>query len=664
MGQYASDIEATGLLDMLYKQEKPVMHNMGFKCMKTGVEMCFSNHFHALKEKICDDMRPLSQLQDFLSQGHTLIMHNGITYDGEALQFFGYDISACKILDTLPVSWYLYPKQKVHGLEWWGNKFGVPKPPVTDWINGEQEIYNNRVMMDCRIQYNLWKKFYPELQAIYKGQPAKLKEFIQYLMFKMEQQRVQQLHRWKLNVPECTKLQEMFAGQQTERLEALSKVMPQVPVRVVKNMPKKCYKKDRSFSKSGLGWIALCKAAKKEPLIDGVLQNYNITVIKERLAGNPNSHIQLKKWLFDLGWVPETFEFKRNKETNETRLIPQVNIKNSGGKVCQSIINLIRDNPSKGLENLKGLGIINHRLGITNGFLKAVDEDGFIQARCQGLTNTLRLKHAGLVNLPSTRVPWGKELRGLLYFDGQYENLGSDLSSLEDRVKHHFQWDYDPEYVKKQMAPDYDPHLEICTTGNMLTELQVKGFKLKTLAQDVMDHISNVVRPQGKATNYSCQYGAGGASVARSAGVELSMGNFLKDTYWRLNWSINAIAEACVVKKVGKEKYLQNPINGFWYWLKADKDRFSTLCQGSGAYVCDMWIQAIFNIFKERYNTVPPLVAQFHDEIIMRTKKTEKAREVWRGIIQEAIQIVNTDLSLNRDMGCDCQFGDNYSEIH
>jgi len=668
MGVYASDIETTGLIEDMELQENPKLHNLGAINMNTGKETCFSNHFNVLKERICEDMRPLDQLQDWLDEGHTLIMHNGITFDGEALKFLGYSIDNIKILDTLPISWYLRPKDKRHGLELWGERFGVPKPPVTDWINGEQEVYNNRVMMDCRIQYKLWKLFDKELKAIYSGEPQKLKEFIGFLMFKMEQQRVQQLHRWKLNIGDCTTLLKELEADKEERITALAEAMPPKVIREVKNIPKKPFKKDRSLSATGIKWVALCKAAGREPFVNGELQDYDITIIKDRLKGNPNSVVQIKTWLFSLGWVPETFKYVRDKETGEVREVPQISIEKSGGKICPSIDKLIDKHPEAGLHHLKGLGIIRHRLGLCKGFLENVRKDGTIVARCAGLTNTLRLKHSVLVNLPSTRVPYGERMRALFYFDGEYENLGSDLSSLEDRVKHHFQWPYDPEYVKKQMAEDYDPHLDICLTGGMLTQEEVAGYKAKTLDEFKMNKIAKVIRPQGKATNYSCQYGAGGATVARAAGVDVSTGNMLKDTYWKLNWSINEIADSCTVKTVNidgkKTKYLKNPINGFWYWLKADKDKFSTLCQGTGAYVFDIWVKYMYDECLRRFNRLLPLVAQFHDEVILRTKKGEKSQNVWMNIVKGAIQGVNNQLSLNRDMDCDVQFGKDYSEIH
>jgi hypothetical protein len=659
----AADIETSGLLHMLKQQEKPVLHNMGFKCIRTGHEILFSNKYEDLLEYMVEDTRPLSELQAYLDEGHTLFLHNGTTFDGPALEYLGYDTSKIKIVDTLALSWFLHPKQKRHGLETWGEYFGVPKPPVTDWINGEQEVYNDRVIMDCRIQYNLWREQNSQLNAIYGTSPeqqAQRKKFLGYLMFKMNQQRIQQNNRWSLDIPKAQGLLGPLEEDRGDRFLELASHMPTVPQRVVKTRPVKCFKKNGSLSAHGIKWAGLCKAAGK----DFNTFNGGITIIKEHLAGNPNAPLQVKDWLFGLGWVPETFEFKRNKETGDTRQIPQINIKNSGGEVCPSITRLSEEHPTLGIDKLIGLGIIKHRIGLVKGFLRDVNDEGLILARCNGFTNTLRLKHAELVNLPSSRVPYGEDLRAMLIMKEGYLNLGADLSSLEDRVKHHFQIPLDPEYVKTQLGEGFDPHCYIAVLGNLMTQAQSDEHALFEKSEGKSGKKHSKLRSLGKGTNYSCQYGAGAPTISRSAKCSLATAKALHGAYWKANWSIKEIAKMQTVKEVAGTKYLLNPINGFWYWLKAEKDRFSTLCQGTGAYVFDTWLEKVNEVCLERHNREMPLIAQFHDELILKVRDTESSKKAWDSIMAEAMVRTNAKLGLRRDMASDVQYGNNYSEIH
>ncbi len=110
-----------------------------------------------------------------------------------------------------------------------------------------------------------------------------------------------------------------------------------------------------------------------------------------REDANPSSNNQLKDWLFELGWKPETFKEGTNGP------VPQV--RNDKKQLCDSVLKLVDKEPA--IEYLDGLTVINHRLGVLNSFLDKTDEDGYTIASMGGFTNTLRLKHSKpLVNLP------------------------------------------------------------------------------------------------------------------------------------------------------------------------------------------------------------------------------------------------------------------------
>ncbi len=636
----ASDIETTGLLEQMAKQEHPRLHNMGAIDALTKVENCM-------------EWTERSRIQAFLDTAPTLIMHNGLCFDKEALAFLGYDVSKVTIIDTMFISWYLQPRRMRHGLAEYGEEFGVPKPVIEDWENQTQEEYNFRVMQDCRIQMALWEQQYSQLLAIYRT-PEEVKRFVEYLMSKGRQQVIQQRTRWKLNVPKAEAFRDMLAPMISEKEIALEASMPKVPKYALKNRPAKCHKQNGTLSATGAKWKAVCDANG----LDWQDKNLVIKVLKGYDEPNAASHAQVKDWLFSLGWKPQTFKFVRDKETNETRQIPQITVKDDDGipDICPSLHELAEDNPGKGVEHLIGLGVYRNRLSIVNGWLRDVSDDGFLVASCAGLTNTLRLKHRGLVNIPSIRVFGGKELRGMLEAPNEdYEQLGSDLSSLEDRCKHHFQWQYDPEYVKKQLAPDYDAHLSIGVIGGFITEEQSQAHK---------DGIKKVPqRPMFKTTNYACQYGAGIATVQRGAKCDWATAEKLHQAYWRLNWSIKEVAANTTVKTIDGQMWQLNPVNGFWYSLRNDKDRFSTLCQGTGAYVFDVWCNAVIEICNERYGRDPMLSGQFHDELILQVRKGN--RELWEQIVGvEAMERTNKQLKMNRDVACEVQFGDDYSEIH
>ena len=126
---------------------------------------------------------------------------------------------------------------------------------------------------------------------------------------------------------------------------------------------------------------------------------------------------------------------------------------------------------------MEGLSILTHRISILNGCLGNIDEDGYIQARIQGLTNTLRFKHQVVVNLPGVDKPYGTDIRGCLIAPEGYELLGSDMCSLEDRTKQGFMKGYDPKYVEEMSAVDFDPHTGLAVFAGEITKEEEEFFK-------------------------------------------------------------------------------------------------------------------------------------------------------------------------------------------
>lgn len=635
------DIETTGLLEQMKLQENPRLHNLGYIDAVTDKEVCI-------------EWTDRKAIQDFLDSGPTIAMHNGVLFDKEALKFLGFDVSKVTVIDTLYTSWYLFPKRPRHGLESYGEEAGIPKPVIEDWENQTQEEYNERVMEDCKIQRYVWQLHYSMLLKIYET-PEKVVKFLDYLMSKANQQRIQQNTRWKLNIDKAKAFKAVVEPMVAAKEIELAKSMPRVPKYRLLERPAKCHKLNGTLSAAGVKWKAMCDANN----LDWKDPNITIKIISKYEEPNPGSYAQLKDWLFSLGWKPQTFKFVRNKETGETRQIPQITVKDDDDQpdICPSLHELAEDNPGQGVEHLIGLGVYRNRAAIVNGWLNNVSPDGYLTARCGGLTNTLRLKHRELVNIPSDRVFGGKELRDMLEPENQeeFELLGSDLSSLEDRCKHNFQWVYDPEYVKKQLAPDYDAHLAIGVIGGFITEEQSQAHK---------DGVAKVKeRPMFKTTNYACQYGAGIATVQRGAKCDWATAEKLHKAYWALNWSIKEVAKHTKVKTIDGQMWQWNPVSDFWYSLRQDKDRFSTLCQGTGAYVFDVWCNAVIAICNERWGIDPKLCGQFHDELILQVRKGNQ--ELWKALVGvEAISRANEVLKMNRDVACDVQFGLAYSEIH
>lgn len=679
VGIYAADIETTGLLQQLVAQgEDAKLHNFSATSISTGKSWTF--HGSTQRETI----------QKFLDRHIVLVMHNGIGYDKKALEFFGFDVSKVLFVDSLALSWYLDRERPRHGLESYGEEFEVPKPEIKDWNDLTQEDYDHRVQEDVKIQVLTYKKLKKRFEEVY-GSMSDLDfcthRCTRYLMFKMRQLADQESNTILVDRDAAESLYSSLCAETEEKFDALVQVMPKVAIKAKRKPPAKPFKKNRELSATGEKWKQLTEEHGLPFEYDG-----EITVTTGYEEPNPASPQQVKDWLFSLGWVPLTFEFKR-EDDGSTRGIPQIYIKNSGGQLCPSIEMLAEDVPE--VSFLVGLGVLKHRKSLVKGFLDRMDEDGtdYVVASAQGFTNTLRLKHrAPCVNLPSLRAVKGREIRGMLISKEGKMFCGADLSALENILKFNFQYPYDPDYVNSQMRSDFDPHLEIAFIGGLLTRDMInfwkvfkEGFpkedyemteeleRMLNLPEEKKKELKSQIeklRGQGKSTNYACQYGAGAKTVARTAKIDLSVGQLLVSSYKKLNWSIEAIAKDQKVIRTSFGNFQLNPLNGLYYNLKFAKDAFSTLIQGSGSYILDIWI---LNIYKHLDNGTyglthddVKLLATFHDELILEFDKEHK--ETVRQLVADSLEDVNKAmLSSNRitiPFGCDIQFGERYSEIH
>jgi len=644
MARYIIDAESDGLLDTVSKIHVIGWHNLDTH--KSGVITDYNQMVRFLRQK---DM--------------TLVCHNIIRYDLPLFKKILKINPTARIIDTLMLSWYLYPNKNSHGLGAWGESFGVPKPVVEDWSEQPIAVYIDRVVEDVKINKLVFDKQIKYLQDLYNHDETQIKRIIGYLMYKMECAKEQEDIKWKLDVQKSTLNLSNFKEEFERKQELLVEIMPENIIYKTIKKPKVFNKKDGTISKLAENWLSL--------LADlGLDDDYDepLKLEKSTEPGNPNSHKQLKDWLYTLGWEPSTFKYEKD-ENYKVRKIPQVSLPRGEG-ICESVKLLYKEEPR--LEELDMLYVIKHRIGLLSGFLRDVDKEGYIKAKISGLTNTLRFKHSVVVNLPK---PTGKEdwrdgahIRGCLIAPEGMTLCGSDMSSLEDRTKQHYMYYFDPKYVESMQVPGFDPHLDLAEFGFEVTgeamglsKADVQWFKDWShdnvhTDRDISKHTwIKKQRADFKTVNYGAVYGVGGPTMSRSTGIPLQQCEILLLTYWKKNWSVKEIAKACKIQTIGKQAWLQNPVSKFWYSLRAMKDRFSTLNQGTGVYCFDRWIM---NCRAEGVQ----MCGQFHDEIVFPVKAGDEQRVT--KILQDSIVKVNKELKLNRALDIDVQFGNSYAEIH
>ena len=571
----------------------------------------------------------------FFEEATILIGHNIVRYDIPAVEkILGIKVTAT-LVDTLAVSWYINHTRPKHNLEGYGEYYNVKKPEITDWENLTKEEYAHRCNEDVKINVRLWRDLDIKLSKLYPDVNHKW-DLLNYLTFKMQCAAEQEALKWKLDVDKANKYLAEWGDMKKDKIEQLAEAMPKRVLTKVQQRPKVMYKKDGELSSHGERFEELRKEYRQP-------ENVQSFVVKTgEVRGNPSSPEQVKDWLYSIGWVPRTFKFVRGSDDQEKQ-IPQIRRE---GELCPSVKDLVSEDPAVSI--LDGLSVLSHRISVLKGMVDH-EVDGYVQATVAGMTNTLRFKHAKpLVNIPSVEKPYGKEIRGCLTAPEGYTLCGADMTSLEDTTKRHYMKPLDPNYVAEMSKEGFDPHLDLAKHAGIITQ------------EDIDKHNSGEkslksLRKNYKVVNYSATYGVGAAKLSRETGMSKKEAQKLLDAFWSRNWSVQKVATTLRKRELFGGMWVQNPVSGFWYSLRSEKDRFSTLNQGTGVYCFDNWVK------KCREKGIKT-VGQFHDEIIALVKEGDQIETAMN--MNYSIQELNEQLKLNVDLGVDAQFGKTYAEIH
>ena len=576
-----------------------------------------------------DEMREVCKVD-------TRVGHSIVRLDSPAVEkVLGIKVKA-RLIDTLAVAWYVDHERGKHGLEGYGEDYGIPKPKITDWQSLTPQQYAHRCEEDVKINSKLWVALDKKLNKLYDNKEDK-NRLIDYLTFKMECAAEQEALQWKLDVTKARTHLEVWETLKAEKIEQLANAMPEVKKYKMANKPSQMEKKNGELSVAGENWVTLCRQY-KVPVTTTKMQ-----VLHKVERANPNSPDQVKSWLYSLGWEPATHKYVKDKDGKNERSIPQIR---RDAELCPSVLRLAPKD--KAIHLLDGLSVLSHRISVLKGMVDA-ERDGYVQATIAGFTNTMRFRHARpLVNLPSVEKPYGAEIRGCLTAPDGYTLCGADMTSLEDTTKRHYMKPLDPDYVAEMSKEGFDPHLDLAKHAGVITQ------------EDIDKHNSGErslksLRKNYKVVNYSATYGVGASKLARETGMSLREAKALIDAFWSRNWSVQRVAEVAKVKECLDGYWLFNPVSKFWYSLRNEKDRFSTLNQSTGVYCFDSWVAACR---KQGIKTI----GQFHDEVIALVE--EGAEADVKDKMEKAVSQLNKELSLNVPLGTDVQFGNTYAEIH
>jgi hypothetical protein len=526
------------------------------------------------------------------------------------------------------------------------------------------DLMSFRVKEDVLINRLLWEECLSYYLELYSDDVDTVGMHIRFLMSIMDLVAEQEFLGIKLDRKLCEDGLAILTGLAEEKIEILKTILPKIPVKKVVTFPAKgLYKKDGSLSVAGEKYLSYVKGCGLDLSYEGPIE-----VVTSHKDANPVSVSQVKDYLLSIGWVPERFEENINTKGESIKV---AQIKTKDKLLCPSILLLVDKVPE--IKALEDLSTINHRASYLKGFLKNVREDGYIPAQISGLTNTIRLKHKTLVNLPKVSASFGQYVRPVLTCEDDEVMIGSDLSSLENYTRTNFVLPWQPDAADILDDPEYDSHTQLAIYANMMDQADEdlykwykKGTKDRELIpmkyitysdEELSDTVSdlNKIRNKAKTTSYSALYGIGKVKLAKELKISEKEAQQLLDGYWSLNSAVKKFTESIQTRTVRGQLWALNPGNGFLYACRGTKDLFSTINQGHGSFIHVLWCKNMRQLGVQ-------VRANFHDEAVIVCKSGDESRV--SDLLLQAIEKTNKQAKLKVPVKIDIQIGKNYGQIH
>jgi hypothetical protein len=410
------DIEADGLLD--------TVDNIWMLCATdddTGTEFTFSDHDKALPD--------MDYGLELLYNTKNHIGHNLFGYDFQALAM-KYDFKLeddVKVTDTWILSLLnCYKRSHNHGLKGWGEKLEYPKGDYNDWSH-----YNKQMLHYCKRDVELNRKVYHVLKkealALIKRNPMyskriELEMYISRANMQMQKGWVYDKDLADLTIKEIDKKMKKVERAIEPKLGSKRVWIDKAP-------------KTPKYTKKGL-YNATTARLLTEYLgvpiraSDALLPNPPI---------KPNEHFQrfktekitmgqmddVKTYLMEQeGWKPN--EWNRSNKSGFWR--------NTSPKLEGANLEALGE-VGKGVSEYY---MLRHRKGFLEGFNTLNEKRG--DDRINGGmwtigTPTFRVRHEGIVNLPSNdpNVQYGKEIRSTLTVEHDRSVVGCDSAGNQLR---------------------------------------------------------------------------------------------------------------------------------------------------------------------------------------------------------------------------------------
>lgn len=642
-----ADLEADGFLD-----KATTVWCGAFKDIKT-------------KELVTFDPRDKNYIQkmlSFLDSIDVLIMHNGIYYDLPLLnKLYGYEFKG-KVVDTLWMSRLQNPKRKVpyncpnktcgpHSVEAWGYRLGRGKPEHNDWSRFSEDMLH-RCIEDTEIQFLIYKYLLKEDKDTDWIRAHKLT----FKLFTILQK--QSNYGWKVDVEYLKRCIPMLTRWIEKIDRAVCPMLPKV-LEVKEQKEKGEYKYVKK--------LFLINGNPSKSL-DTVLNHPDNTLTASDFGGcfsrihfrtvDINSNKEVKDYLLAQGWVPDAWNYKKDKANR--------NILDEKGMPIPTSPKLSYKDNFVGVSGSLGRLVAKrvqckHRRSIMEGWLDNIREDNSISASVADIADTSRMKHRGIVNVPNVEAFFGKQMRKCFIARGGMVLVGCDSAGCQNRM------------LAARVGDDF-------FTNTLINGKKENKTSIHHVNQRAIKEVAgfDVTYGQAKTLNYAFMFGASDKKLGATLGKSKDAGTLIRKALLSVAAGFEDLVAKLTKEWRGNAKKKLNPwgkpsyyngwvrgLDGRKVFISSEHQILVYVLQSDEAIMMSCAYCLLFNRLNARgykWGRDYGIVCFYHDEYTIECRK-EIAKDVAK-IAEKCIVDAGKHFKIACPHAGEACIGDNWYDIH
>jgi len=610
-----------------------------------------------------DDSPSLAEGLKYLSDADELIGHNIIMYDMPLLsKIFNFKTEA-RLIDTFLMSQLLNFNRRLgrykgrHGLEMWGEHFGVLKPSQSQWLRFEPAMLNRceqDVLINVRVFHALLKEF----------KDSGIPKEVLNREFRIAKISARQVKNGWLVDRDLAEKHLQFLTKEIDKLK--DKIEPSMPPIV------KC--PDFWVSNSECNTIMKTKGINYEKGMVGGKQLRKPIIPRWTKSGNLHKHIQdwfegyacidlinkkdglningpycrveitpakltqtaeVKKMLFKNGWKPTEWNTKRTEDGSLIKTSAKLTEDSYGsikGDLGQEIaLHAVYQHRRNTLQNQKNKD---------RGWLGVCRDDGRLECVPFTLgTATGRMSHRNLVNVPGAKAVFGKEMRSLFIAPEDKVLVGCDLASAQLRLLAAAMGD--PSYVETVITGKEEDGTDVHTVNQ-----RAAGLK---------------DRSQAKTFIYGFLFGASVAKLGTIVGGKAKEGTILKTKFLRTFPLLKALQIRLIEEFHKSGKKFITAQDGRKIQVDSEHKLLNYLLQGNEAILAKEWAIVSDGLIKKN-NINCKLLAIMHDEQNFECNRNDADKLA--KILEESATIAGKRLGFDCTMNGNSKIGETWYDIH